>query len=318
MGQVVRRRAAGFTLIELLVVIAIIAILIGLLLPAVQKVREAANRTKCGNNLKQIGLALHNYHDLKRSFPPSSTERPDKDSPIKEHNWIAFILAFLEQDNLAQIYRWDVDWDDKANAAARKVKLKVFECPSTPTLDRVDLPDSLNAAAADYGPVSSLGPGLLKLLDYKTTTKTLGVLAKSPKNPTTALGRIPDGSSTTFMIAEDGGRPEYWVSKGRGPDYSPEQDHNAGVTSGRVLGAGWADTNNDLPVHGFSADGSTAPGMCVINCTNNNEIFSFHPGAAQFVFADGSVRVVSANTATRVVAALVTKAGGETISDSEY
>src|SRR6058998_3038010 len=103
------RRQRAFTLIELLVVIAIIAVLIGLLLPAVQKVRETANRTKCSNNLKQLGLALHNYHDVKRAFPPSATTSPHK------HSWVVFILPHVEQDNLARQYNWDVNWNAAAN-----------------------------------------------------------------------------------------------------------------------------------------------------------------------------------------------------------
>jgi prepilin-type N-terminal cleavage/methylation domain-containing protein len=307
------RRPTGFTLIELLVVMAIIAVLIGLLLPAVQKVRETASRTKCGNNLKQIGLALHNYHDVKRAFPPSGTG-----APLKEHDWVAFILPFIEQDNLARKYKWDVDWDAAGNKDVIAVQLKILQCPSTPTDNRTSAAANGPAATTDYGAPTGLGPGLKSNLGYKSGVKTQGVLSPSPTNPPAALGRIPDGASQTFLIGEDAGRPDFWVRTGPGPDTLPSQDGNAGVTNGQVKGAPWADPQSDIPIHGFTGDGLTAPGPCVINCTNNNEVFSFHRVGALFVFADGSVRFLSNETPTRVVAALVTMAGGETVSDADY
>src|SRR6187200_1041856 len=106
------RSRRGFTLIELLVVIAIIAVLIGLLLPAVQKVREAAARTACQNSLKQIGLAMHNYHDAYNIFPPPGT------TVAPRHGWATFILPYLEQGNLARQMRMDLDWFDPANRPA--------------------------------------------------------------------------------------------------------------------------------------------------------------------------------------------------------
>jgi prepilin-type N-terminal cleavage/methylation domain-containing protein/prepilin-type processing-associated H-X9-DG protein len=312
------RRPAGFTLIELLVVIAIIAVLIGLLLPAVQKVRETASRTKCLNNLKQIGLAMHNYHDVKRALPPSHLEVPvSGTNNVLKHNWVAFILSYLEQDNLAQKYRWDKDWDSAANKAAIAVQLKVLQCPSTPIENRFDDAAFGAGAACDYAPIPGLGPSLRSELGY-TGKSDNGVLLPSPKNPPIALGRIPDGSSQTFLLAEDGGRPGFWVRTGPGPATLAAQDGNAGVTNGRANGAAWADPANAIPIHGFTADGLTAPGPCVINCTNNNEVFSFHRTGAVFLFADGSVRFLAAEAPKKIVAALVTKAGGETIPDSDY
>src|SRR5690242_14104245 len=103
-----KQARTGFTLIELLVVIAIIAILIGLLVPAVQKVREAAARIKCQNNLHQLGLALHGYHDVNGGFPAAKVTTPTT------HTWFPFILPYIEQDNLFRRYRFDLDWDDAA------------------------------------------------------------------------------------------------------------------------------------------------------------------------------------------------------------
>src|SRR5262249_52782895 len=128
------RKRPGFTLVELLVVIAISGVLVGLLLPAVQKVREAANRMACTNNLKQIGLALHNFADTNAGrFPPAKVAGPAPQAGgpwPTNHGWGPFLLPFLERQNLYHQYRWDLSFTDQGNQSVVSFHLKDFQCPS--------------------------------------------------------------------------------------------------------------------------------------------------------------------------------------------
>ena len=305
------RRSMGFTLVELLVVIAIIGILVALLLPAVQAAREAARRTSCRNNLKQIGLAIHGYHDTFRVFLPATTASP------RRHSWAPFVLPYVEQENLYQQYRWDVDWDDGANQTAVNTHLQVLYCASTPggskRQDTV-LP-SVTTAAADYAPVSGVATILVTVGLVPPMRNSRGVICPGEA---VRMASIRDGTSNTLVIAEDAGRPDFWTSQGRGPDDNDPGGGNLAVVDGRVKGAGWADTSNAIPLHGFTHDGLSVPGPCPINCTNNNEAFGFHPGGVNVAFADGGVRFLSETIDIKTYAALITRSGGETIAAGDY
>ena len=305
MSRDLARRSPGFTLIELLVVIAIIGILLALLLPAVQAAREAARRASCKNNLKQVALALHNYHDTLRCFPPSNA---------RGHSWVPFVLRFVEQGNLYDEYHWDVSWDDPLNQPAVNTHLAVVRCPSTPGgAERFDqLPNGLTAATSDYSATSGVSSLLVDVGLVPATPSLAGVMTASGS---VRMADVCDGTSHTLMIAEDAGRPEFWTAHGRGPDELSLGCGNYSVTGGRVRGAGWADPAIAIPMHGFTHDGLSCPGPCAINCTNNNETFSFHPGGVSAAFADGGVRFLSETTDIATYAALISRAGGEVIPE---
>ena len=202
----------GFTLIELLVVIAIIAVLIALLVPAVQKVREAADRTQCANNLKQLALALHNYENVYNAFPPGRTTAPP------EHSWVAFLLPYIEQDNVFKLYKFDVDWNNPGNYPAIQTQLAILNCPSTTPGERTDDTIASNPACGDYATIQhtikdfvAINCFGIPLHGNKEDARLLGALVKDQR---TRIIDIIDGTSNTIMVAEDAGRPKLYIAGG--------------------------------------------------------------------------------------------------------
>jgi prepilin-type N-terminal cleavage/methylation domain-containing protein/prepilin-type processing-associated H-X9-DG protein len=292
-----RAKHPAFTLIELLIVIAIISVLISLLVPAVQQVREAANRTSCANNLHQIALALHSYHDTNRHFPPSNTSFPNK-----RHSWVTFVLPYLDQQRLYDRYDQQQHWYHPANQAVVSSPLRVFQCPSVPFSDRTDPTFSSNPSCGDYGATKGVDPNLAAIGLIAPPADTRGVLQK---NVGTRMTQIMDGASNTIFVAEDAGRPQLW--------------HGSHIVPGGYApGGGWADPDAGFRVNGASYDGSIILGPCPLNCTNNNEIYSFHKGGAQAAFADGSVHFLKSSINISVLAGLVTRSGGEVLSSDDY
>jgi prepilin-type N-terminal cleavage/methylation domain-containing protein len=356
--MITSRSRRGFTLIELLVVIAIIAILIGLLLPAVQKVREAAARMSCQNNMKQIGLALHNHENTNGWMPPwgyDFTYNPRPANPLgpqtQGHSAFTQILPYMEQENVTRAahiewsvidpMNWPPNWGP--NAAA-KVVVKSYLCPSAP------------ARVCDYAPYfiaqgagsAALGPFILGPTDYapirgahnnfrtacaptmpnpSNESGVLGVKgqmagssATGPSGLTTGRARfadITDGTSNTMMVGECAGRHQVYA---KGKVVSP----NAPGTIGWTLNAAFFDYNTVINVRGFSNDGLTADGgCCAVNCTNGRDspfaqgqLYSFHTGGINGLRADGSVRFLRDTVTPGVLAALITREGGEVFTEN--
>ena len=196
----------GFTLIELLVVIAIIAVLIGLTLAAVQRVREAAARTECMNRLKNQGLAVLNYEATHRHLPPGAVWGPFPKLGIPEgagHGLWAFLLPYLEQAPVAGRYRFDLSYDDPANQPAATARIAVLMCPNLDP-ERVETwSPPLFGGVADYVPLDA-NPFLADIGLIDAVTNFAGPL---PANRIVRLTEVTDGTSTTLLLAEATGRP---------------------------------------------------------------------------------------------------------------
>ncbi len=339
-----KRGREGFTLVELLVVIAIIGILIALLLPAVQAAREAARRAQCSNNLKQIGLALHNYHDANKTFPfawmvdLSAGLGPGMNAQC----WGTRILPYLEQSALYDQYdsRYPALNEFAAipavaqNLTVIKTPLTAYVCPSTPGgLDRVydaDLesggfPVTYSAAPSDYTAITGVRKAFstLAYAGWTGSGGREGVLQyngsdlENPAQKSSDSGRIgdvTDGTSNTAMIGERVGGDEIYVQGGK---RATTAQYPALTYLQLTNGGGWGDILNGEHWYQGSLHDGTDPtgdgGPCAVNCTNirSSGFYSFHPGGAQFALADGSVRFVSETVAAFAFASLTTRARGE-------
>jgi len=319
------RGRRGFTLIELLVVIAIIAVLVGLLVPAVQKVREAANRMSCSNNIRQMGIACHNFAGTNdNNLPPARVSNTAGRAIYGNSNRsvLVFLLPNIEQDALYKQFDSLMQQYSTATGANRRnwnhadlrpfyqSPVKTFQCPSAPSGRTDNSPatyaavDSyINAATSDYqvcnaveiSAGSAFANGFIKL--NLTEANRWGMLQN---NLPTKITDCMDGTSNTIMLVEDAGRPKvYAKGKLRTDSYQ------------WTSGAAWADNEGQFGLHGFTTDGMTSGGPCAVNCSSANEIYAFHSGGANVMMGDGSCRFLRDAIDITTVAAMITRNGGE-------
>jgi prepilin-type N-terminal cleavage/methylation domain-containing protein len=309
-------RRTGFTLIELLVVIAIIAVLIGLLLPGVQRVREAANRAVCENNLKQLTLAALMFCDDHGGLPmrqmyPQATDPPGMPTPYQ--GWGPQILSYIEQEPIARQYNLNVNFFDPPNAALIAMPLVTFSCPSAPpgrfinVIETDGTPTGAVGAAGDYFAPNSVDAYWWPPDRYAAASDEINCAAMSD-NYRRPLREITDGLSNTLLFSELAGRPQDWVLGALQP-YETERFPN--------WWGPWASYQSCI-YKTWSADGMTAGGPCTINCSNSWGIYSFHTGGAFASMVDGSVHFLRVGLDRDVFAALVTKSGGETFSSEAF
>lgn len=292
-------RRRGFTLVELLVVIAIIGVLIALLLPAVQAAREAARRSQCLNNLKQMGLAVHNYHDVNRQLPPSRIA-------YRYLGWSAFILPYLEQQNLYDSINLKVRYPDQATAV-QQTSIQAFVCPSRHSVGQqttaVNTDVTVDQGAVwDYASCdgdftsgayrSNASTGMLIVANTSTANPSQG---KWPSQ--TKIASVTDGTSNTILIGEKHIHIE---------DLGTE--NSSTLADGPIL-SGWAYTSMRL----------AGPGRPLAtnmrHTTVKNEIFgSWHPTVTNFVMGDGSVRSLSVTIDTTNLGRLANRSDGQTVT----
>lgn len=319
----------GFTLVELLVVIAIIGILIGMLLPAVQMVREAARRTSCSNNMRQIGLALFNYEAAHKRFPSAGqakrggsgadagqnvffTDRGDLESfGDASHSVQTYILPFIEQGNAYDLMDLNFRYDYSPSAStvsgnqtASRTPIPGYICPST---GRDSTQDAEGYGYTDYSAPVTVAPGLS---GDPTQPRFKCVLNGDSRR---RISAIKDGTSNTIAMAEDAGRVD--VANGGFMVIKTETMDDG--TSVNRRSWGWADPDNAFNVDKLvnntrSPIGGTA--TCPwsdVNCGPNEETFSFHPQGANVAYADGSIHFLPGSIDAPTFSALMSIDGGE-------
>jgi prepilin-type N-terminal cleavage/methylation domain-containing protein/prepilin-type processing-associated H-X9-DG protein len=321
-----RRQHPGFTLIELLVVIAIIGVLIGLLLPAVQKVREAANRMKCANNLKQLGLALHNYHSTNESFPPGTQWRTQANGlPLKytfpRTNFQLALFNYVEQNNLYGTINFNVDtggnssldalWLAAANIAPTSVPIPYQQCPSDPNnqvlYELTATPLHMAPRCNYFG--SETGLQLSNVVNPAGSTRSF-----FNANLGVRIAEITDGTSNTMAISEGlAGRTQSdprgfaWSDQTCGAFFQTRIGPNSPLPDICPLGS-WCEGNaaNDPILPWVKGDGTT---------TDSCGARSLHTGGVNVLQADGSVRFVAQTIALNTWQALATISNGEVIGN---
>ena len=291
---------------------------------------------QCSNCLKQIGLALHNYESTFGVWPrQSSGPRPGPSFAEPRGSWMTAILPYLEQTALNDQYVTTANWHDAVNQKAVMANLPVFTCPSAPKRDGfewtvlVSYADATTTSATvgsrtmfpgattDFTNVGGISS---KLNNSLPPGQQLGDPVNSGllKGDPVRMAEVTDGLSNTILVTECGGRPNLYqrgklVSDGATPK---TWSGSSSVTRPFPTGGVWASHSKGFLIDGAQTDGHTdvSPGPCPVNCSNDNEIYAFHPGRVNALIADGSVRPLMESVTLQVLVALVSRDGGEAVS----
>jgi prepilin-type N-terminal cleavage/methylation domain-containing protein len=296
-----RRSIRGFTLVELLVVIAIIGVLVGLLLPAVQAAREAARRMSCGNNMKQIALALHNYESTYRSLPPAWVDWDGLyASPIHVAHANVAVLPFLEGGSAESQYNYNVRWDHADNADMVDSMPAAYQCPSNPEAGKTE-PDG-GFQTSDYAHIRS---------DTGWITDPTPNRSMFEQNETRKFRDVTDGLTHTILQYESAGRAALYV-RGRIASAPAWWSSEYRAWPGH-FNSGWL-----YPYQVEIDPGTGEPnvtyfvGTQIINLSNlYGAPYSFHEGGMQISLADGSVRFMTENIDMDILSALTSIDGRE-------
>ncbi len=299
-------RSRGFTLIELLVVIAIIAILIALLVPAVQKVREAAARAQCQNNLHQIGIALNNYHDVQKCFPAGyvcqTQANPEFTSP--GWGWAAQLLPYIDQGNLANLINFNLAVENPVNLTARTTIVPVFVCPTDRFTGVFTIYDTNNnalaqAATNSYAACAGVGIDIDDDLDDGN-----GIFFRNSK---ITFNDITDGSSNTIAIGERA-------------CLMTQTPWAGAVSFGTARATPGAPINDPNAVEEAPVQVLAHVDIDLLNDANSDpeDFFSPHPTVTMFLFADGTVRAISNTISVPTLQAIATRNGGEAINSNDF
>jgi prepilin-type N-terminal cleavage/methylation domain-containing protein/prepilin-type processing-associated H-X9-DG protein len=301
------KKRGAMTLLELVVVLAIVGILIGLLLPAVQRVRASAARIQCASQLRQIGLACHAYHDTRGSFPPGYYAHRCAD-PLGTHpgwGWAAYLLPFLEQDDLFRRLDFRHSIEHPTNTP-RLTVVPVFLCPSEP---QTPIPFSITNAAGhvitEAAPISYAACYGSGELDEVPGPKE-GVFYR---NSRIRLTDITDGTSTTILIGD-----RSW-SHAMAPWAGAV---NRGIVRGGPLNAWRLSPDAAYPAPNFPCVQANAINVVSDPDGSLDEFFGWHQGGVNMLFGDGGVRFVHTQINPAVLMALGTRAGGEVVNETEY
>ncbi len=290
--QITNKFRQGFTLIELLVVIAIIAILVALLLPAVQQAREAARRSSCKNNLKQIGLALHNYHDVHKTFPQGGMGRPQStEGPTNNFSWLVYILPMLEQNALYDQFNFNEYYTTTNNRAAAMNRVETYFCPSSRNADQKS--NVTNVWAMHYlglaGPIGAVN-GANPTRNYQfagNNSSSHGGVGQSgilTMNQNRTFADITDGTTNTLLAGEFSGRVGLTGS-------SPLRPWLQGANTNGSNAAMYCCKNIKKTIN----EEASYVGSDPLKRFNDVSTSSQHKGGAQFLLGDGGVRFLSEN-----------------------